>query len=161
MNESPSCPGPPGKFPLEIGKAPLGAHHSFALLAQAGSASQVTQKELGRKLECTLQPSGHQINGRHFIQQFDEELAMSLTVKHKNDMEKEELSGPPAVTSGFGFDMWKNFLIERGFAHLPEEGGEEEAIFFELQERRIINFDETDLSLDRADGKGCGWKPTV
>ena len=161
VNESPSRSGPPGKFPEEIRKALVGAYHSYVSLTQANGTAQCTQKELGRRMECSLQPAGYRINGRHFVQIFDRELADQYSVQQKNNMEKRRVEWTTYSNLKLWFDMWKGFLLQQGFAHLPMNGESEEVVFFEDQERRIINLDETDLSLDRTDGKGYGRKPTV
>ena len=53
------------------------------------------------------------------------------------------------------FDEWGLFCVSNGFATRTDQG---EVIFSETQKRRIINIDETNLSLDGSDG-GRGGRP--
>ena len=53
------------------------------------------------------------------------------------------------------FDAWEDFALRQGFA---TKEGESTVCFSEDQKRRIINIDETNLSLDGADG-GHGGRP--
>jgi hypothetical protein len=53
------------------------------------------------------------------------------------------------------FDEWGLFCVSKGFATRTDQG---EVIFSETQKRRIINIDETNLSLDGSDG-GRGGRP--
>jgi hypothetical protein len=51
------------------------------------------------------------------------------------------------------YDAWENFLTTQGFAsEITSESGAKEIVFTEEQKRRIINIDETNLSLDGSDG---------
>ncbi len=54
------------------------------------------------------------------------------------------------------FDEWEGFVITNGFATRNESG---DMIFTKDQKRRIINIDETNLSLDGSDG-GRGKCPS-
>jgi len=52
------------------------------------------------------------------------------------------------------------FLTTQGFAsEIINESGAKEIVFSEEQKRRIINIDETNLSLDGSDG-GRGGRPS-
>ncbi len=61
------------------------------------------------------------------------------------------------------FDSWERFLVSHGFAaEITDESGTKEIIFTDDQKRRIINVDETNLSLDGSDGgRGGGPACTV
>jgi hypothetical protein len=58
------------------------------------------------------------------------------------------------------FDSWEAFLVSQGFATeiTGEDGDGKEVVVSEDQKRRIINVDETNLSLDGSDG-GRGGRP--
>ena len=58
INKSPSHPGPNGKFPMSIRKAIVGAYQTYISLTQAEGRTQVTQKEMARRLELLLKPAG-------------------------------------------------------------------------------------------------------
>jgi len=59
------------------------------------------------------------------------------------------------------YDAWEKFLTTQGFAsEIINESGAKEIVFSEEQKRRIINIDETNLSLDGSDG-GRGGRPDV
>lgn len=58
------------------------------------------------------------------------------------------------------YDAWEKFLTTQGFAsEIINESGAKEIVFSEEQKRRIINIDETNLSLDGSDG-GRGGRPS-
>jgi uncharacterized protein YllA (UPF0747 family) len=51
------------------------------------------------------------------------------------------------------YDSWEKFLVSHGFAtEIIHESGTKEIVFTDDQKRRIINVDETNLSLDGSDG---------
>ncbi len=56
------------------------------------------------------------------------------------------------------FDSWEAFVLSQGFATKINGESGEEVIFTEEQKRRIINIDETNLSLDGLDS-GHGGQP--
>ena len=92
---------------------------------------------------------------------FDHEFACYCFVEHKNNVEKWHVEWTTCGNLKLWFDVWKDFLLQHGFACLPLEGESQEVVFFEDQDQHIINLDKTDLSLDWTDCKECSRKPTV
>ena len=56
------------------------------------------------------------------------------------------------------FNTWEGVLIDLGFVRLKREGEEREGsvVLFDVHKYRIINFDETDGSLNSTCGKRGG-----
>ena len=84
-----------------------------------------------------------------------------FSVGQKNDVKKHWLEWTIHTNLKLWFDLWANFLLERGLAREPTE--EEsfqgiETVPFENQDCHTLNLDETDLSLASTNGKGHGRK---
>lgn len=164
INESPSRPGPVGKFPMDVKKALLGAYGSYLSLQQAHGNNQATQKDMARRLESCLLQAGYKVNGRYYARLFDKELAESYTIDKHNVQEKRRAEWTTYQNLNVWFDMWRDFVVDKGFARLAtddEKNGGLDVVFHNGQDRRVINIDETDLSLDRTDGKATGRRPAV
>lgn len=175
VDESPVKHGPPGKFVACLCVALKGAYTTFMRLKQVEAKEQMTVKHMAKRLVSCVRPAGYKIDGRHFARRFDAETAHLFMIDQKNNMEKRRVEWTTYHNLSVWFDLWKEFLIEKGFGRATRiddidddsvdgtsrSKGKGEIVFFDGQLSRIINIDETDLSLDCTDGKGGGRPAAV
>lgn len=165
IGESPDKRGPKGKFDKHLRRALQGAYVTFLKLKQIQGDEQLASKQLQKYLFKCVKPAGYNIDCLHFIRKFDKDSADLFVVDQKNNVKKRRMEWTTYSNIALWFDIWEEFLIEKGFGRKAVDGDNIEengsVVFFDGQKRRIINIDETDLSLDRTDGKGGGRQAVV
>ena len=152
INMSPLKRGPVGPFPKRIYNALKGAFSTYLKLEQAQSKKQSTLKQMSKLVNACVNKAGHNKTRDDLTRKLKKDTADQFMVGKANVVEARHLMWTTHYNIDKWFDTWKETLLELGFAREkrdddpPETEGE--IVFFEGQERRILNFDETDASLD-------------
>ena len=136
---------------------------SFPLkLELATSKRQSTVKDLAKRVNALCNEGGMPKSGEDLARKLKRETADELNVGKKNMQEHRRIMWTTANNLSIWFDTWEATLIELGFARkkqVEEEDTVEGSLFFYTPER-IINFDETDGTLDNTTGNR-GGRPAI
>ncbi len=84
-------------------------------------------------------------------------MAIEINTEKLNCAEDRHICWTTYQNLSLWFDSWEVFLVDYGFATISQTG---ELIVAENTKKRILNMDETCLSLDRSNSN-CGGHPTV
>lgn len=169
---SPMKRGPAPDIPSDIWKALKAAFTSYIKLEQAHSKQQSTVKTLSLRVNTLLNKFGYNKSGEDTTRKLRKETADEFSVDKTNMVEMRRLLWTTYGNLNLWYTTWKETLLELGFARErvpgeePQPGDdldmvEGELVFFEGQRRRIVNFDETDGSLDNTKGQRGGRPPVV
>jgi hypothetical protein len=161
---SPLKPGPHGDFPKVIYEALLGAYCTYLKLEQAGGRKQSTIKHLVKLVNATVNAGGFTKTDDNLTRKLRRDTAGEFEVGKANIVEQRRTKW----TTSYHLDMWytsfKMTLIELGFARVKEPTDTitvGELYFYPGQLQRIVNFDETDGSIDDTTGKRGGRPPVT
>jgi hypothetical protein len=156
---SPLKTGPIGDFPKVIYEALKGAFATYLKLEQAGCKKQSTIKQLVKVVNATVNAGGFNKTDDNLTRKLRRDTAEQFEVGKPNVVEQRRLMW----TTSYNLDMWfatfKSTLIDLGFARAKETTDIDtlgEVIFHPGQLDRIVNFDETDGSIDETTGKRGG-----
>jgi len=128
---------------------------SFVAICQVNRDPEKKRKDLIAALELLLNGNGTS-NPTTLFKRVKKENAGLLELSKEHLIEMRRLLWTTPKNLNDWFDEWGLFCVEKGFATRSEHDGE--VVFSEAQKRRIINIDETNLSLDGSDG-GRGGRP--
>ncbi len=150
--------GPKGKFTeAEMGTLEV-AVLSFVALSQANCAKEQKTEDLIAAVQAVIKDAaqGRALKDpRAFWRRMQSRLAMNISTDAEALIELRRQIWTTYGNLNAWFDGWERFVLEKGFACRGTDGT---VYFSELQKRRIINLDETKLSLDGSDG-GIGGRP--
>ena len=159
INASPLKRGPVGPFPTPIYNALKGAFVTYLKLEQSESKKQSTIKSMSKLVNACVNKGGHEKVRDDLTRKLKRDTADQFTLSKSNVVEARRLMWTTSYNLNAWFDSWKKTLIELGFGRekQPEETNVQgEVVFFEGQLNRILNFDETDGSLDDTKGQRGG-----
>jgi hypothetical protein len=159
---SPLKTGPVGDFPKHIYESLKGAFTTYLKLEQAGSKKQSTMNHLVKLVNGTVNAGGFNKTDNYLTRKLRKDTAGDFKVEKANMVEHRRL----AWTTAYHIDTWystfRTTLIELGFARNIEPTDDDtvgELFFYPGQMKRILNFDETDGSIDDTTGKRGGRPP--
>jgi hypothetical protein len=93
------------------------------------------------------------------------ETANELEVGKRNVVEQRRVKWTSYDNLKCFYDMWEETVVSLGFGRRKEAHDTAEIegniVFFSGQRRRILNFDETDGTLDNSNGQRGGRPPVV
>jgi hypothetical protein len=132
---------------------------SYVAIGQINGYSEKKKSDLVSCLEELQKTNKIYESGRHF-NKIKVANAALLALSKEEVIELRRQIWTTHTNLNDWFDSWEVFLVSQGFATeiTGEDGNEKEVIVSEDQKRRIINVDETNLSLDGSDG-GRGGRP--
>ena len=148
---------PPGPKPVmdEMEYKTISAALSSCLaVSQVNGDPEKNRKDLLTSLELLLK--GKKIKAETVFKKFKKENAALLDISKEQVVEMRRLMWATPKNLSDWFDEWEHFVLAQGFATKDDNGL---TVFSEDQKRRIINIDETNLSLDGSDG-GRGGRPS-
>jgi hypothetical protein len=161
---SPRKTGPVGDFPKIVYEALKGAYTTYLKLEQAGCKKQSTIKQLVKLVNSTVNAGGFSKTDDNLTRKLRKDTALEFEVGKANIIEQRRLQW----TTSYNLDMWyttfKRTLIELGFGREKEATDLDtvgEVVFYPGQLDRIVNFDETDGSIDDTTGKRGGRPPST
>ena len=167
VGESPATMGPskPNGIPEHIYKLVAGAFTSYVGIQQA-NGEKVTRKDLIHQVNDVVKVVS--LGSAHSPKLLDRLLpttATNLQGGYEKKAEDRRIRWTTYSNLKLWFDNWKRELLELGFAttsqYEGEEGEDEEKINIPVNQLdRILNLDETCLSLDGSQG-ARGGRPTV
>ena len=162
IGQSPLKRGPVGPFPKPIFAALKGAFVTYLKLEQAHSRKQSNIKQMSKLVNATVNKAGFEKTRDDLTRKLQRETADQFEVGKANVMEQRRVQWTTSYNLNVWFSTWKDTLIELGFAREKEAGDvgvKGELVFFDGQLKRIINFDETDGSIDDTTGQRGGRPP--
>jgi hypothetical protein len=161
---SPLKTGPVGDFPKVIYEALQGAYTTYLKLEQAGGRRQSTILNLVKLVNATVNYGGFNKTDDNLTRKLRKDTAGEFEVGKANIVEQRRTKW----TTSYHLDMWfasfKKTLIDLGFAREKEATDTitvGELFFYPGQLQRIVNFDETDGSIDDTTGKRGGRPPVT
>ena len=162
---SPLKRGPTGNFPKKVWDAMRRAYVTFVKLEGAQCKYQSTMNDLSKRVNALVNQAGFNKKGLEVVRKLRKETADELDVATKNVVEQRRVQWTTHNNISVWFDSWEDTLVELGFARLKTvndpERIEGSLFFFRGQRRRILNFDETDGSLDNTSGHQRGGRPPI
>lgn len=163
---SPMKRGPVGDFQKHIWNAMKGAFVSFIKLEQAESKRQSTMTDLAKRVNAMVNMAGHNKIGTTTATKLKNATADQFELDNQNFQEHRRLQWTSHANLKAWFTQWKDTLIHLGFAREKKPDGsddhvEGEVVFFSGQKKRVVNFDETDGSMDSTTGQRGGRKAMV
>ena len=158
-----------GQFPIARGYQGLLPPHAFSLLVLATESKiQIDQvnsgsperNELIRAINrcCGIVDSEGGRPKETLFERVMRKTSVRLNVAVSPPVEERRLRWTTYANLLMWFKNFRAFLLEKGFAREGGEG-EEELVFEESQLRRIINVDETEISLDGSKTNSGGRRP--
>ena len=163
IGQSPMKKGPVGPFPNPIMKALKGSFVTYLKLEQANSKKQSSIKQLSKLVNATVNKADFEKTRDDLTRKLQRETADQFGVGKANVMEQRRVLWTTSYNLNVWFSTWKDTLVSLGFAREKEPGETGvvgELVFFAGQKRRIINFDETDGSIDDTTGQR-GGRPSM
>ena len=162
---SPLKRGPAGNFPKKIWDAMKRAYVTYVKLEAATCKHQSTMSNLSKRVNALVNPAGFNKKGLEVVRKLRKETANELDVANKNVVEQRRVLWTTYNNISIWYDSWQDTLVELGFARLKTENDSDKIegslFFLKGQMRRIINFDETDGSLDNTSGHQRGGRPPI
>jgi hypothetical protein len=150
--------GPKGKFSEEEMGTLEVAVLSYVSLSQANCGKEKTSRDLMDLVQSVVRKAaeGRQLqDSRAFWRRMQGRLASNISLDKESLIELRRQIWTTYSNLSTWYDGWEKFVLDRAFASRSEDGS---VHFSEVQKRRIINLDETKLSLDGSDG-GIGGRP--
>jgi hypothetical protein len=141
-----------------------GAFTTYLKLEQAGSKKQSTISTLVKLVNATVNAGGFNKTDDNLTRKLRKDTAGEFEVGKANVVEQRRLAWTTAYHIDTWFTTFKTTLIDLGFAR-PKEATDEDTVgelfFYPGQLQRILNFDETDGSIDNTTGKRGGRPPVT
>lgn len=150
--------GPKGKFTEEEMGVLEVAVLSYVSLSQANCAKEKTCADLSDLIKSVVEKAaeGRQLQDtRAFWRRLQGRLASNISLDSESLIELRRQIWTTYGNLNAWYDGWEKFIVDKGFATKEADGT---VTFSEQQKRRIINLDETKMSLDGSDG-GIGGRP--
>jgi len=158
-NDTTICrPGPKGYFSEEEIQTLEVAILSHLSLSQASCTKEKKSDDLVASIQAlvTKAAQGRKLkDGRAFWRRMQGRLSSYISLDSESLIELRRQIWTTYGNLTTWFDGWEAFMVTKGFATRGEDGS---VTFSQSQMRRIINLDETKLSLDGSDG-GIGGRP--
>jgi len=153
-------------LPHHIMQALTKAYTTYLKLTQAGGSEATHQKNIVNKIEACLQEGNMQRDPRNIQRHLRKVTANEFSVGGLNVQEQRRKEWTTFRNLSRWFDTFGNELLRLGFAreknvedgNLAEDGS---VIITEDQKARIINLDETALTLDGTKSRKGGRPPVV
>jgi hypothetical protein len=162
---SPLKRGPVGNFPKHIWNPMKNAFVSFVKLELANSTRQSSLKDHSKRVNALVNKGGFNKSGYELVRKLKKETADELEVGKKNVVEQRRVKWTSYSNLHCFYEMWEETLVSLGFGRKKEPTDPPEIegniFFFPGQRRRILNFDETDGTLDNCNGQRGGRPPIV
>ena len=161
--QSPMKHGPIGDFAKSVRSALKGAFVTFLKLEQAESKKQSTVRQLSILVNACVNRAGFAKTGEVLTRKLQRDSADQFEVRKANVMEQRRVQWTTQYNLDIWFSTFKDLLIELGFGRqsTDDDGVEGEIFFYNNQLQRILNFDETDGSIDDTNGQRGGRPPVV
>ena len=172
VNEGKVGLSPPKKGPAFLGlphhimQALTKAYTTYLKLTQAGGTEATHQKNIVNKIEACLQEGNMLRDPRNFQRHLQKVTSNEFMVGGLNVQEQRRKEWTTFRNLSRWFDTFGNELLRLGFAreknvedgNLAEDGS---VIITEEQKARIINLDETSITLDGTKSRKGGRPPVV
>lgn len=152
--------GPEGILPDDDYNVLKSAYLSFLTIEQSNPSKQeVTSQSLENKLKCALNHT--QFSVIHFHERLKRDLSLFFASGKVQSNEQLRQQWLTDTNLNAWYNNWKLFLIEMGFAVNKPEFDKDENMISEItllpgMSHRILNLDESDLSLDGNSNKVGG-----
>ena len=154
---SPKKKGAKGKIPDFAFQTLCSAFHSFVAIHQInGKSGELNRKKLRDRINRVMGRDSHNLSFK-LLDRILAETAIDLHCSKVNDVEERRILWTTYKNLKMWFNNWKLDLLNLGFATQNLEG---DVTISENQLYRIINLDETCLSLDGSKGNR-GGRPEV
>jgi hypothetical protein len=150
--------GPKGKFSEEEMGTLEVAVLSYVSLSQANCGKEKTSRDLMDLVQSVVRKAaeGRQLqDSRAFWRRMQGRLASNISLDKESLIELRRQIWTTYSNLSTWYDGWEKIVLDRAFASRSEDGS---VHFSEVQKRRMINLDETKLSIDGSDG-GIGGRP--
>ena len=173
---SPKKRGRIGFIPLEQFNVMVAAAETFITIRQLGRLGAPNRQELRKIVNTVANSKTNKIcPDRHDDSLIDRILSQQSTEftaqTSVNKQEERRVAWTTYSNLNTWFDSWKHYLIALEFAKAKEEADDDVVMIDDVllegepdvspsQLRRIVNLDETNISLDGSDGKS-GGRPSV
>ena len=165
---SPVKPGTVGSFIKIECEALKVAFLSYLKLEQANGKKQSRLKSLGLRVNALVNHSGKMNRkGDELAKRLKRDVADDIDINKPNAQELHRVLWTSCGNLRVWFSQWEHTVISLVFGRLKNPDGSEEhleegsVVFFTGQQKRILNLDETDGSLDNTKGKRGGRPPLV
>lgn len=156
---APTRAGPKRRIPEQVFKALCEAISSYIILVNAEKMKQPGHPELKKHAKLCVEKSGICYKDPDFlIDSILKEISAKIDVSHKTLLEHRRAIWTTYVNLNIFFDDYKKLLLEKKFATPAEDGDEGEVHIEPDQLHRIINLDESEVSIDGTN-KLCGGRP--
>ena len=163
VGESPMKRGPIGDFSKPVYSALKGAFSTYLKLEQAESKKQSTLKKLSVLVNGCVNKAGFAKKCDTLARKLQRDTADQFEVGKANVMEQRRVQWTTMYNLDIWYSTFKGILVELGFGKEAQKDsmvtGEIE--FGSGQLHRILNFDETDGSIDDTTGQRGGRPPVV
>jgi len=159
IGESPKKCGPSGNLPEHVYKVLTTAVGSWMKLHQLEGVKVINQKDLivalKKAFANTMDFNYNQ--ARELAKRIIRDTAHLLSVGKASKQEAHCIMFTTYHNLSMWFDSWENFIVEEGFGRRRTDadvGVEGSLVYYDVD--RLINFDETRLSLDNSNGSRGG-----
>ena len=157
IDTSPKKMGTRGNLPLPAFNTICTAFHSFVTIHQInGKGGELNRRRLRDRVNRVLGKDSINLSYK-MLDRILAETAVELHSSKVNGVEERRILWTTYNNLKMWFGNWKIDLLNLGFATQTDEG---DIIICDDQLRRILNLDETCLSLDGSKGN-CGGRPEV
>jgi hypothetical protein len=164
IGSSPLKRGPNGDIPKPMYTALRGAYTTYLQLEQAGCKKQSTIKAMVALVNSTVNAAGFSKRDDNLTRKLRADTAAEFQVGKPNVIERARVEWTTSYNLDIWFSTFKEMCIDYGFARVREDTDgpdvEGELFFFPGQLQRIVNFDETDGSIDDTTGQR-GGRPSM
>ena len=162
---SPLKRGPVGNFSKKVWEALKNSYVTFIKLEGSKCKSQSSMSDLSKRVNGVINHGGwFQKKGLEVVRKLRKETADQVDVGSKNVVEQRRVLWTTHNNLNIWYDSWEQTLIDLEFARLKTvddpEDIEGSLYFYPGQTNRILNFDETDGSLDNTNGVR-GGRPAI
>ena len=152
IGKSPPRKGAPRVLPEIIHDNLCIAFYTMNAIDQANCTKALNRQELmslATKIVNTKLESN--IDGVHLYKTIEKRLSRKQELRDNDPREARRVQWLTYSTQKKHYENWETFLVEDGFARLPENTEEQEnaghVIFFGGMDRFVVNYDEMDFSL--------------
>jgi DNA-binding transcriptional MerR regulator len=164
INVSPQKRGKVGQIPKSDWNSLKDAYSTFIMLEQANKRDQCTPKKLQKLVGLCLWAGGYDLEMEGITGRLRTQTADLISAGKGNPREQRRLVWTTFQNLSTWFDTFHEIVVRLGFARkrsAEDPDGSPEVIFFEGQEERVINFDESPVSIDNTSGERGGRPPTT
>jgi hypothetical protein len=151
--------GNPGNIPEGAYKALKTALTSFISIHQASGKNEYSRTDLSKILNDVINESPRENRrGNKLMKRLQSEFGPDICLGKREKVEERRVKWTTFQNLKMWGDSAKEAIIELGFGcqRVTEDSVAGEINFFDGQSRRIINFDETRITLDQAESRRAG-----